>query len=32
MGENARRKIEQAFSVEQILPRMIAAYDYALAN
>jgi len=32
MGENARRKIEQSFSVEQVLPKMIAAYDYAIAQ
>src|SRR5262249_18479681 len=32
MGRNARQKIEQTFSVEQVLPKMIAAYDYALAN
>ena len=32
MGENGRRKIEQNFSVEQVLPQMIAAYDYALSQ
>jgi len=32
MGENARRKIEQDFSVEQVLPKMIAAYDYAISQ
>jgi glycosyltransferase involved in cell wall biosynthesis len=32
MGENARRQIEQSFSVEQVLPKMIAAYDYAIAQ
>lgn len=32
MGENARRRIEQSFSVEQVLPKMIAAYDYAIAQ
>jgi glycogen(starch) synthase len=32
MGENARRRIEQSFSVERVLPKMLAAYDYAIAN
>jgi glycosyltransferase involved in cell wall biosynthesis len=32
MGRNARLKIEQTFSVEKVLPKMMAAYDYAIAN
>lgn len=32
MGENARQRIEQSFSIEQVLPKMIAAYDYAIAK
>ena len=32
MGDNARRRIEESFSVNQVLPKMIAAYDFALAN
>ena len=32
MGENARRRIEESFSVERVLPKMIAAYDYAIAE
>jgi len=32
MGENARRRIEQSFSTECVLPRMLAAYDYAIAH
>ena len=32
MGENARRRIEECFSVEHVLPKMIAAYDYAIAQ
>jgi len=32
LGENARRRIEETFSVEQVLPKMIAAYDYAIAQ
>ncbi len=30
MGENGRRRIEESFSVERVLPKMIAAYDYAI--
>jgi glycosyltransferase involved in cell wall biosynthesis len=32
MGENARRRIEESFSVERVLPKMMAAYDYAIAQ
>jgi glycosyltransferase involved in cell wall biosynthesis len=32
MGENARRRIEESFSVESVLPKMMAAYDYAMAQ
>lgn len=32
MGDNARRRIEESFSVERVLPKMIAAYDYAIAQ
>jgi glycosyltransferase involved in cell wall biosynthesis len=32
MGDNARRRIEESFSVERILPKMIAAYNYAIAQ
>jgi len=32
MGENARRRIEESFSVESVLPKMMAAYDYAIAH
>jgi glycosyltransferase involved in cell wall biosynthesis len=32
MGANARRRIEESFSVERVLPRMIAAYDFAIAQ
>ena len=32
MGENARRRIEERFSVESVLPKMMAAYDYAIAH
>ncbi len=32
MGDNARRRIEESFSVDRVLPRMIAAYDYAIAH
>jgi len=32
MGDNARRRIEESFSVERVLPRMIAAYDFAIAQ
>ena len=32
MGENARRRIEESFSVERVLPKMMAAYDYAIAH
>ncbi len=32
MGDNARRRIEESFSVEQVLPKMIAAYDRAIAQ
>lgn len=32
MGENARRRIDQSFSVERVLPKMLAAYNYVLAR
>jgi len=32
MGDNARRRIEESFSVERVLPEMIAAYDFAIAQ
>jgi len=32
MGDNARRRIEESFSVDRVLPKMIAAYDYAIAQ
>jgi len=32
MGDNARRRIEESFSVERVLPKMLAAYDYAIAQ
>jgi glycogen(starch) synthase len=32
MGDNARRRIEESFSVERVLPKMIAAYDFAIAQ
>jgi glycosyltransferase involved in cell wall biosynthesis len=32
MGDNARRRIEESFSVERVLPKMIAAYDFAIAR
>jgi glycosyltransferase involved in cell wall biosynthesis len=32
MGQNARRRIEQSFSLERVLPKMLAAYDHAMAN
>jgi glycosyltransferase involved in cell wall biosynthesis len=32
LGSKARRRIEQSFSVERILPKMLAAYDYAIAH
>jgi glycosyltransferase involved in cell wall biosynthesis len=32
IGDNARRRIEDAFSVERVLPKMMAAYDYAIAH
>lgn len=32
MGLKARRRIEQSFSAEHVLPKMVAAYEYALAH
>lgn len=32
MGDNARRRIEESFSVERVLPKMIAAYNDAIAQ
>jgi glycogen(starch) synthase len=32
MGDSARRRIEESFSVDRILPEMIAAYDFAIAQ
>ena len=32
MGANARRRIEESFSIDRILPEMIAAYDFAIAQ
>jgi glycosyltransferase involved in cell wall biosynthesis len=32
MGDNARRRIEDSFSVARVLPKMIAAYHYAIAQ
>ena len=32
LGAKARRRIEQSFSVERVLPKMIAAYDHAIAH
>ena len=32
MGENARRRIEQSFSTERVLPQMLAAYNHLLAQ
>ena len=32
MGDNARRRIEESFSIERVLPKMIAAYDSAIAQ
>jgi glycogen(starch) synthase len=32
LGARARRRIERSFSLESVLPKMIAAYDYAIAH
>jgi glycosyltransferase involved in cell wall biosynthesis len=32
MGSNARKRVEEMFSVEQVLPQMIAAYGFAIAH
>jgi glycosyltransferase involved in cell wall biosynthesis len=32
IGSNARQLVEERFSVERILPKMVAAYDYAIAQ
>ena len=32
IGRNARKRVEERFSVERVLPKMIAAYDHAIAQ
>jgi glycogen(starch) synthase len=32
LGASARQRIEQTFSVERVLPKMLAAYEYAIAH
>jgi glycosyltransferase involved in cell wall biosynthesis len=32
MGAKARQRIEESFSVERVLPKMMEAYDYAIAH
>lgn len=32
LGAKARRRIEESFSVERVLPKMLAAYGYAIAH
>jgi len=32
IGRNARQRVEERFSVERVLPKMIAAYDHAIAQ
>jgi glycosyltransferase involved in cell wall biosynthesis len=32
MGNNARRRIEESFSVSQVLPKMMAAYDFVITQ
>jgi glycosyltransferase involved in cell wall biosynthesis len=32
LGASARRRVEQSFSVERVLPKMVAAYENAIAH
>lgn len=32
IGKNARKRVEELFSVERVLPTMVAAYEHAITN
>jgi glycosyltransferase involved in cell wall biosynthesis len=32
IGKNARKRVEERFSVAQVLPAMVAAYEHAVSN